>query len=226
MRILIVEDEQRVASFLLKGLQAEGYQCQWVSDGEQAIQPLTTQQIDLVILDRMLPQMDGLAVLREVRRISPNTAVLMLTALNDTEDKVMGLRMGADDYLGKPFDFDELLARIEALSRRGPMHQPATNQLTVGQLCLCSDSRRAFLSDQELELTQLEFDLLRLFMKSPGKVYSRERILNRVWSSTTDPLTNIVDVYIRRLRVKLEAQPCAPRIETVRGVGYRLSNPF
>ncbi|WP_088329659.1 response regulator transcription factor [Lacimicrobium sp. SS2-24] len=221
MRILIVEDEKRVASFLSKGLLAEGHQCECAYDGEQAIEAFTTAHYDVIILDRMLPGIDGMAVLREIRKVSASSAVLMLTALNETEDKILGLRMGADDYLGKPFDFEELLARIEALARRTPAVSNSENELRVSELCLNTDTHKAYLSEQELELTRLEFELLRLFMNSPGKVLSRERILSRVWGSTEDPLTNVIDVYIRRLRVKLSPLPMDV-IETVRGVGYRL----
>ena len=220
MKILIVEDEERLASFLFRGLKAEGYFCDVASDGEKALQACLSGDYELVILDRMLPKKDGMYVLTKIKEKKPETKVLMLTALDDTEDRILGLRCGADDYLGKPFDFEELLARIEALSRRFSQH--AEDLLKSGDVVMDVDQRLVWKNNIVVKMTQMEFDLLRYFLTNQGKVLSREKILSRVWSNSEDPMTNIVDVYIRRIRVKLNDD--GSFIETVRGVGYRVSN--
>jgi DNA-binding response OmpR family regulator len=220
MKILIVEDEERLASFLFRGLKAEGYFCDVATDGEKALQTCLSGDYDLVILDRMLPKKDGMYVLTKIKEKKPETKVLMLTALDDTEDRILGLRSGADDYLGKPFDFEELLARIEALSRRFSQH--AEDLLKSGDVVMDVDQRLVWKNNIVVKMTQMEFDLLRYFLTNQGKVLSREKILSRVRSNSEDPMTNIVDVYIRRIRVKLNDD--GSFIETVRGVGYRVSN--
>ena len=220
MKILIVEDEERLASFLFRGLKAEGYFCDVATDGEKALQACLYGDYELVILDRMLPKKDGMYVLTKIKEKKPETKVLMLTALDDTEDRILGLRSGADDYLGKPFDFEELLARIEALSRRFSQH--AEDLLKSGDVVMDVDQRLVWKNNIVVKMTQMEFDLLRYFLTNQGKVLSREKILSRVWSNSEDPMTNIVDVYIRRIRVKLNDD--GSFIETVRGVGYRVSN--
>ena len=220
MKILIVEDEERLASFLFRGLKAEGYFCDVASDGEKDLQACLSGVYELVILDRMLPKKDGMYVLTKIKEKKPETKVLMLTALDDTEDRILGLRSGADDYLGKPFDFEELLARIEALSRRFSQH--AEDLLKSGDVVMDVDQRLVWKNNIVVKMTQMEFDLLRYFLTNQGKVLSREKILSRVWSNSEDPMTNIVDVYIRRIRVKLNDD--GSFIETVRGVGYRVSN--
>ncbi|WP_290525596.1 response regulator transcription factor [Alcanivorax sp.] len=220
MKILIVEDEERLASFLFRGLKAEGYFCDAATDGEKALQTCLSGDYDLVILDRMLPKKYGMYVLTKIKEKKPETKVLMLTALDDTEDRILGLRSGADDYLGKPFDFEELLARIEALSRRFSQH--AEDLLKSGDVVMDVDQRLVWKNNIVVKMTQMEFDLLRYFLTNQGKVLSREKILSRVWSNSEDPMTNIVDVYIRRIRVKLNDD--GSFIETVRGVGYRVSN--
>lgn len=220
MKILIVEDEERLASFLFRGLKAEGYFCDVATDGEKALQTCLSGDYDLVILDRMLPKKDGMYVLTKIKEKKPETKVLMLTALDDTEDRILGLRSGADDYLGKPFDFEQLLARIEALSRRFSQH--AEDLLKSGDVVMDVDQRLVWKNNIVVKMTQMEFDLLRYFLTNQGKVLSREKILSRVWSNSEDPMTNIVDVYIRRIRVKLNDD--GSFIETVRGVGYRVSN--
>lgn len=219
MNLLIVEDEQRLAQFLLKGLTAEGYRCDHASDGKTGLQLALAGDYDVIVLDRMLPQKDGLALLHELRQQGNSTRVLMLTALNETDDKILGLRAGADDYLGKPFDFDELVARLEALARRATT--PTATVLQSGSIVLDADKHLAFLDGATLDLTSKEFDLLKFFLKHPNTALSRERILNKVWGTHEDPLTNVVDVYIRRLRLKLNDTDNS-LLETVRGVGYRL----
>jgi len=197
-----------------------GYFCDVATDGEKALQACLYGDYELVILDRMLPKKDGMYVLTKIKEKKPETKVLMLTALDDTEDRILGLRSGADDYLGKPFDFEELLARIEALSRRFAQH--AEDLLKSGDVVMDVDQRLVWKNNIVVKMTQMEFDLLRYFLTNQGKVLSREKILSRVWSNSEDPMTNIVDVYIRRIRVKLNDD--GSFIETVRGVGYRISN--
>jgi len=219
MRLLIVEDEARVAGFLVRGLQAEGHVCDVATDGDSGLELALRGDYDMVILDRMLPGRDGMEVLGELKSRRPQQRVLMLTALDAIEDRVAGLRRGADDYLGKPFDFEELLARVEAVGRRDG--DTASNASVAAHgIVLDEEAREVTLYGEPVTLTRLEFDLLRLFMQQPGKALSRERILSRVWGSSEDPMTNVVDVYVRRLRKKL-AHSGESLIETLRGVGYR-----
>lgn len=228
--ILLVEDEAKLASFLLRGLAAEGYDCDWIDSSTRFFSEIGAQPYQLILLDRLVQDIDTLDYLPLIKKQQPNALILMLTALQDIDQKVIGLQAGADDYLGKPFDFDELLARVMALLRRGGAKAAASPELQRGQLLLNTESHRVWLNAQEIELTHLEYQLLKCFLANPDTVLSRERILNKVWGSLADPLTNIVDVYIRRLRKKLsdagEAQQldCHNEsfIETVRGVGYRL----
>ena len=221
MQILIVEDEARVSRFIARGLSAEGHRCVEVDTAPAAWEQLRHAECDLVILDRMLQDQDGIDFCRALRAQGIDVPVLMLTALDAVEERVDGLRAGADDYLGKPFDFEELIARVESLgrSRRRPSEPEL---LQAGAVRLDSRARRAWSGDTELELTALEFDLLRTLVTHQGAALSRERILSAVWGQTEDPLTNIVDVYIGRLRRKLAAAGGDALIETVRGVGYRL----
>jgi DNA-binding response OmpR family regulator len=170
----------------------------------------------------MLPGLSGLEVCQELRARRIPTPILMLTALEATEDKIKGLRLGADDYLTKPFDVDELLARIEALIRRSRGFTPDSKQLIVGDLLFDRETFTVRRGERLIELTAKELALLELLMSAPGKVFSRERILNSVWGYAEDPLTNIVDVYIRRLRSKIEDVDAAPLIKTLRGIGYKL----
>lgn len=232
MRILIVEDDPRVHGFLERGLKAEGYRTELANDGETGLAMARDLQRQfkqdgekgIVILDVMLPGLSGLEVLQQLRSEGFQLPVLMLTALNETEDRVTGLRTGADDYLGKPFDFEELLARIEGLARRGLVApgNERSKQLKVADLEMDLDSMRVFRAGEEVVLTAKELALLELMMRSPGRLFSRERILSNVWGFNEDPLTNIVDVYIRRLRGKIDKEPFSPLIHTQRGLGYRL----
>lgn len=222
MKLLIVEDDRRVASMIQRGLTAEGYVCVLAQDAQAGI--AAAQDVDLVILDRMLPGGDGLEVCRRLRSQGSRVPILMLTALAEVDERVDGLRAGADDYLGKPFDFEELLARVEALVRRAAP-QVESGQIVCGDLVIDPDRHSTMLGGQDVPLTALEFDLLKLLARHPDKFWSRERILSRVWPSTADPETNVVDVYISRLRRKLDRPDQASMIETRRGVGYRLSVP-
>ena len=224
MNLLVVEDEERVADFIQRGLKSEGWTVTLAPDGETAVELLANDEFDVVVLDLILPGMDGQAVCRRMRARNIATPILMLTALDEVDDRVAGLRLGADDYLGKPFDFDELVARIEALARRAAGFQRAEIRpdiLTVGDLRFDTRSLEVRCLDRPIDLSAKERDILQMLMTQPGRVYSRERILNALWNLSEDPLTNVVDVYVSRLRKKLG--PCGDRIQTVRGAGYRIS---
>lgn len=232
MNILIIEDDPRVADFLERGLKAEGYRLRTARTGPEGLQKAQglweemreLDQRGLVLLDLMLPGMNGLDLCQALRASRIELPILMLTALGRTEDRIAGLRMGADDYLVKPFAFEELLARIEALFRRGrTMEEPVSPSLIVGDLVLDRSQYTVARAGRDIRLTAKEIALLELLMSAPGRVFSRERILTNVWGIDEDPLTNVVDVYIRRLRAKVDDPFAAPMIETVRGLGYRIN---
>ncbi len=234
MKVLIVEDDARVSGFLERGLKAEGYRprvAHNASTGVSMARLLQTEVQDnsenaVLILDVMLPDGSGLEVCQQLRAGGFSLPILMLTALNSVEDRVAGLRMGADDYLGKPFAFDEILARLEALGRRvGQLSstQPRT-QLTVDDLTLDLEKMRLTRAGRDISLTAKELALVELLMSAPGRLFSRERILSNVWGLNEDPLTNVVDVYIRRLRTKIDLEGMDPLIHTQRGLGYRLES--
>ena len=226
MNILVVEDEERISSFLERGLRAEGYRIQVARTGPDGLakaRKASTSSIETVmLLDIMLPGMNGLEVCQTLRAANIHIPILMLTALGALEDRVTGLRMGADDYLTKPFEFEELLARIEALARRGREQAPPRTRLAIADLELDLATMRATRSGVTIEFTAKELALLELLMSTPGRLFSRERILASVWGSNEDPLTNVVDVYIGRLRAKVDQGRERPLIHTVRGLGYRL----
>lgn len=227
MKLLVVEDDLRIVEFLARGLRAEGHSVTVANDGQKGLELAREGQWDAVILDLMLPELDGREVCRSLRMERNATPVLMLTALDSTEDIVRGLQMGADDYLTKPFAFDELLARLENLQRR--MAQPAARGdknriLTVGDLSFDRDALMVKRAGREIELTSLEYALLEFLMVEAGKVVSRARILQNVWGAHEDPLTNVVDVYIRRLRIKIDDDEAETKlISTIRGRGYRMA---
>jgi DNA-binding response OmpR family regulator len=234
MNIILIEDDPRIADFLQRGLRAEGYQVQHAAtgpDGLALVQLAARQQpsvgtTSVVVLDLMLPGMDGLEICQTLRQQGVKLPILMLTALGSLDDRVNGLRTGADDYLCKPFEFEELLARLEALARRPHSLQPGrTRVLAVADLELDRDSMRASRAGTSLNLTARELALLELLMSAPGRLFSRERILSSVWGHSEDPLTNVVDVYIRRLRSKVDEGHPVALIQTVRGLGYRLEAP-
>ena len=221
MKILLVEDEQLVADFILRGLRAEGWIASHAPDGETALRLSEGNGFDVVVLDMMLPKLPGGDVCRQLRARRDLTPILILSALGTTEARVEGLRLGADDYLTKPFEFAELVARVEALFRRRHGFENNTERvLQAGALTLDRDTLEMRAGDRLVELTAKEREVLRLLMSKPGVVFSRPQILSSVWSATEDPLTNVVDVYVGRLRRKLGAQGHA--IKTVRGAGYRL----
>ncbi|MEE4378120.1 MAG: response regulator transcription factor [Candidatus Competibacteraceae bacterium] len=226
MNLLVVEDEARVADFIQRGLKAEGWTVTVAPDGETALSLIKLDKFDVILLDLMLPGISGQDVCRRLRASKNLTPVLMLTALDAVDDRVAGLRLGADDYLPKPFDFDELVARIEALARRARSFETReleTHVLRSGSLCFDTRSLEVTYDGQRIDLTSKEREILKLLLASPDKIFSRERILNAVWGINEDPMTNVVDVYVGRLRKKLGSSSEA--IETVRGVGYKLCTP-
>jgi len=225
MNLLLVEDESRVADFLERGLRAEGYQVMVAREGREGLGLARSYSFDLILLDLMLPDMSGLAVCQELRASGVRVPILILTALDTAENKVKGLRLGADDYLTKPFDVEELLARIEALIRRSQGFPQQTSQLVAGDLVFDRDSMAVQKGGKDIVLTAKELAVLELLMSMPGKVLSRERILNTVWGYAEDPLTNVVDVYISRLRGKIDSEDGPTLIKTLRGIGYRLDPP-
>ena len=213
--MLIAEDEARLASFLEKGLRASGYTTTVVPDGPQASIMARDEDFDLLILDLGLPGKDGIEVLRELRATSQRLPVIILTARDDPADKVAGLEAGADDYLAKPFHFEELLARVRARLRGD--HQEEDRALRVGEISLDLRTRWASAGGETIELSAREFELLRTFLQHPDQVLTREQLLSHVWGYDYDPGSNVVDVYVGYLRRKLGSR----RFETVRGVGYR-----
>ncbi|KQX34939.1 PhoB family transcriptional regulator [Devosia sp. Root436] len=223
MKILVIEDDRRIAAFLERGLSAEGYHVSVERDGRDGLERVRADQFDLVILDRMLPYVDGLEVCRVIREEQVPVTVLMLTAKDSLQDKIEGLKGGADDYLTKPFAFDELLARIVALRRRNLGHDHA-RQIRVGDLVLDTAAHRVTKAGEPLHLTLREFELLAYLMANADKVVSRQRLLNSVWDYGYDPGTKIVDVYIRYLRRKIDLLDQPSLIQTVRGVGYMMSS--
>ena len=233
MNILIVEDDNRIADFLCRGLRAEGHHVQRAADGHAGLALAQdaashARQGDaptVLVLDLMLPGLSGLEICQALRLAQVGLPILMLTAQGSLEDRVTGLRLGADDYLCKPFEFEELLARLEALARRSREQRPRqANRLVVADLELDRDRMQASRAGMTLQLTARELALLELLMSAPGRLFSRERILANVWGTNEDPLTNIVDVYIRRLRSRIDVEGLPPLIHTARGLGYRLED--
>ncbi len=216
-RILIAEDEARLASFLEKGLRASGFVTTVVADGEAALAHADEDDFDLMILDLGLPKLDGLEVLRAMRAAGNQLRVVILTARDDTDDRITGLDAGADDYIGKPFHFEELVARIRVRLREESGPGDDRHTIAVGNIVLDLRTRWVTVDDDTVELSAREFELLRTFLEHPNQVLSREQLLARVWGYDYDPGSNVVDVYVGYLRRKLAAD----RFETVRGVGYR-----
>jgi DNA-binding response OmpR family regulator len=225
MQILIVEDDERIASFLDKGLRGEGYATAVAASAEQALTLATglEDSLDLVLLDLGLPTDDGVEVLSQLRGRGSTVPVVILTARAEVADKVRGLDSGANDYITKPFSFDELLARIRAALRTA--EQPTGSELVVDDLRLDLLSKVAWRAGQRIELAPREWALLELFMRHPAQVLSRTQILSKVWDYSFDPGSNVVDVYVGYLRRKLNKPGLAPLIQTVRGAGYRLVPP-
>jgi heavy metal response regulator len=222
MRILVVEDEKRIADFLCRGLEGAGYAVDAASNGATAIEHIYSADYDLVILDLMLPDMDGLQVLEKIRNRKAGPPVLILSARGALDDRVKGLEQGADDYLVKPFAFVELLARVRALLRRG---QPAPERLQVADLTLDCIRRKVVRGSENIDLAPKEFGILEYMMRNRGRPLSRTMIVEHVWDMDYDGLTNIVDVYIRHLRSKIDDRYQHKLIQTVRGIGYLIDAP-
>ena len=222
MRLLLVEDDEKLARSVARGLRGEGYAVDHAADGDAALLNLDVWDYDAVILDVMLPRRDGLEVCRTLRERGCWAPVLMLTARDGVEDRVRGLDVGADDYLGKPFDFGELLARVRALLRRAPASRPA--RLRVGDLVVDPATHAVSRQGQQVELTAREFAVLEYLARNPGQVISRARLLDHVWDENFMGSTNVVDQYVGALRRKLEQPFGRPLLHTVRGVGYVLKD--
>jgi two-component system, OmpR family, response regulator len=218
MRILLVEDDQESASYLVKGLTESGHRVELAGEGHAGLERATHRMFDAMIIDRMLPGLDGLSIVAALRAARNQTPVLVLSALGDVDDRVKGLRAGCDDYLSKPFAFAELLARLEALTRRGT----AETRLTVGDLELDLLSRAVTRAGHEIDLLPREFRLLEYLMRHAGHIVTRAMLLEKVWDHHFDPQTNVIDVHISRLRQKLDKGFAAPLLHTVRGAGYSL----
>ncbi len=220
MRVLVVEDEVKLAGLLQRGLSEAGYAVDAVADGEQALWMAAENPYDAIILDLMLPDIDGFEVCSRIRGQGCWSPVLMLTARVDVDDRVRGLDAGADDYLTKPFAFEELLARLRSLTRRTPAERPTI--LTVGDLTLNPSSRAVTKSGDRVALTRTEFALLECFMRHPGETLTRTTLVSQVWDFAFETDSNVVDVYVRYLRQKIDRPYGSNLLHTVRGVGYRL----
>ena len=223
MKILVVEDDRKVAGFIEQGLREEGYAVDVAKDGEEATMLAHVNQYDAILLDLMLPKKNGIQVASELRREGRATPILMLTARDATEDIVRGLDAGADDYLGKPFKFDELLARLRALVRRGGAAR--LERLVLGPLAIDRLKHIAFAGGKKLDLTPREFQLIEHFVLHPAQVVRRTELLEKVWDMHFDPESNVVDVHVGNLRRKLKEAGCDGILQTVRGVGFTLQEP-
>jgi two-component system OmpR family response regulator len=220
VRVLVAEDEDRLANLLARGLREEGYAADVAPDGDEALWMARAGSYAAIVLDVMLPKVDGFEVCRRLRGDGVWAPILMLTARDAVDDRIQGLDAGADDYLAKPFSFDELLARLRALTRRAPVERPTV--IEVGDLRLDPAARRAWRGEQELDLSAKELALFELFMRRPGVVLSRDQLLDGAWDMAFESRSNVVDVSIRALRQKIDRPFGADSIETVRGLGYRL----
>lgn len=220
MKVLVVEDEKKIASLLKKGLEAQGFVVDLALNGEDGYALATTRPYDVLVLDIMLPGRDGLSILRNLRERKVALPVILLTARSELNERLEGLNLGADDYLAKPFHIEELIARIHAVARRAA--GTAQSILTVADLTMNLLTREVRRAGQRIELTAREFSLLEHLMRSPGRVLTRVEICERVWEYNFDPGTNLVDVYIQRIRKKVDGEFPEKLIETIRGVGYRI----
>ncbi len=224
MRILLVEDDPHTAGFIAKGLREDGHSVDHADNGKDGLFLATTETYDAIVLDRMLPQLDGMTVLKTLRGAENRTPALLLTALGDVEHRVEGLRAGADDYLVKPFAYAELSARLDTLARRGTGGSGEPVRLRVDDLDLDLLKREAVRSGKTIELQPREFRLLEYLMRHAGRVVTRTMLLEAVWDYHFDPQTNVIDVHISRLRQKIDQGFSAPLLHTVRGAGYRLGS--
>lgn len=222
MKILLVEDDEKIRSFIIKGLKEQGFVVDACEDGDTGFSLAKTNRYHVILLDIMLPGRDGLSILKNLREGQNHVPVIVLTARTTLNERLEGLNLGADDYLCKPFFIEELIARIHAVSRRAS--GDAVNIMQFGNLCVNLLSREVRVDEASIDLTAREFNLLTLLLRSPERVYTRTQILEHVWGYDFDPQTNVVDVYIRRLRNKFAQVSSTPMIETVRGVGYRMAS--
>jgi len=222
MRVLVVEDQPKFLSFIQHGLEEQGMTVDAVADGDEAYELATSKPYDIIVLDIMLPGRDGLSILRNLRANGSNVPVILVTARSGLNEKVEGLNLGADDYLAKPFYIEELIARINTVLRRST--GGSSNMVKVGDLVLDIAARNLNNGEKTVDLTNREFSLLEYLMRSPDRVLSRTQICEHVWDYHFDPGTNLVDVYVRRVRKKIDLDEGPSFIESVRGVGYRLRN--
>ncbi|MDG1853619.1 MAG: response regulator transcription factor [Verrucomicrobiales bacterium] len=223
MKILLVEDETEIGELIKNGLEKEGFVLDYCQDGDSGMEHAMTKSYDAIVLDVMLPGRSGLEILKVIRAGHNNVPVIIITARGETEDKIEGLDLGADDYLPKPFFVEELIARLRAIWRRSS--ETGMSVLSVGTLSANLMKREVVRSSVQIEMTPKEFSLLAFLMRAPGRVLTRTQILEQVWGYHFDPGTNLVDVYIRRLRSKIDIEGEIPLIETLRGVGYRMQDP-
>jgi two-component system OmpR family response regulator len=221
MRILLVEDDSKIASFILKGMKAAGFAIDHAADGKKGLSLALTESYDAAIIDIMLPEMDGLSVIREMRKEKIATPVIILSAKGSVEDRVEGLQTGGDDYLTKPFAFSELLARVQALIRRSSNISEPTS-LTVGDLSMNLLSREVIRKGKQIDLQPMEFSLLEYLLRNAGRVVSKSMIMEHVWDYNFDPQTNVVEARVCRLRDKIDRDFAKKLIHTIRGVGYVL----
>lgn len=221
MKILLVEDDDKIRSFVIKGLKEQGFTVDACDDGDTGFHLATTNTYNVILLDIMLPGRDGLSILKNLREKQNSVPVIILTARSTLNERLEGLNLGADDYLCKPFFIEELIARIHAVSRRAAGE--TTNIMQFKNLSVDMISRGVLVDQAPIDLTAREFNLLTLLLRSPDRVFTRTQIIEHVWGYDFDPQTNVVDVYIRRLRNKLAEATSEPMIETVRGVGYRMA---
>lgn len=224
MRVLIVEDDQEAAAYMAKGLKESGYVVDHVADGREALYRVAAESYDALVVDRMLPGVDGLTIVRTMRSAGNHAPVLILSALGDVDDRVKGLKAGGDDYLVKPYAFAELLARLEALLRRGRAEAPDTT-LKVADLEMDLVGRTVRRAGRPIELKPKEFALLEYLMRHAGHVVTRTMLLENVWDYSFDPQTNVIDVHISRLRQKIDKGHDKPLLSTIRGAGYSLRDP-
>ncbi|MEB3164058.1 MAG: response regulator transcription factor [Prochlorothrix sp.] len=223
MNVLLLEDEAKIAHFVQTGLKEQGFVVEYFENGNLAYESALSQVYDVIVLDIMVPGKDGLAILKQLRQAGRNTPVILLTARNELDDRLVGLNLGADDYIAKPFFVEELVARIHAVVRRSLGDQQ--NQIQVGPVLLDRLTREVTSEGKAIELTNREFNLLEYLMRSPGRVLTRTQILEQVWGYDFNPQTNVVDVCIQRIRKKIDPADQPSRIENVRGVGYRFRKP-
>ena len=225
MRVLVVEDDSQVAAYLVKGLKEQGYNVDHAADGKNGLFLATSEDYDAMIIDRMLPELDGLAIVKSVRAAGKTTPMLILSALGDVDARVEGLRAGGDDYLTKPFAFSELLARLDALLRRARQAPAAETTLRVADLELDQLTRTVKRGGSIIALQPREYRLLEYLMDNAGRVVTRTMLLEQVWDYHFDPQTNVIDVHISRLRGKIDKNFEQPLLQTVRGAGYMIREP-